>query len=225
MAASTSTAVDFAVSQDVSRVRAVVDRNTKEVKDYTSQYEDQYKLVEALDTDRNKPENKSVLDILTLRDSRLNATLIRESAAIAILANFHVTDKAVIQALATVAAASFVVLPTPATTTSPTITIDKKIMKRKLPKPRDNWKDASGKTHKVQLGAITIHKTVSILLWQMMDIVHVQSGGDSTPTLDLLLARLIPYATIEENITSYTVLGDTTDDAKLRSRGSAFRLY
>ncbi len=39
MAASTSTAVPFAVLDDVSRLRAVVDRSTKEVKDYTSQYE------------------------------------------------------------------------------------------------------------------------------------------------------------------------------------------
>ncbi len=66
MPASTSTAVPFAVLDDVSRLRAVVDRNTKEVKDYTTQYEDQYKLVEALGTDRNKPKNKSVHDILTL---------------------------------------------------------------------------------------------------------------------------------------------------------------
>jgi len=40
----------------------------------------------------------------------------------------------------------------------------------------------------------------------MMDIVHVQSGGGSTPTPDVLLARLIPYTIIVENITNYTVL-------------------
>ena len=81
MAASTSTAVNFAVCEDVSRLRAVLlDRNTKEVKDYTSQYSDPYKLVEALGTHRNTPENKSVLDILTLRDeSRLDASLVRDS--------------------------------------------------------------------------------------------------------------------------------------------------
>ena len=59
MAASTSTAVPFAVLEDVSRLRAVVDRSTKEVKDYTTQYEDQYKLVKALGTDRNKPETRA----------------------------------------------------------------------------------------------------------------------------------------------------------------------
>ena len=39
-----------------------------------------------------------------------------------------------------------------------------------------------------------------------MDIVHVQSGGGSTSTPEVLLARLIPYATIEENIAGYSVL-------------------
>ncbi len=108
---------------------------------------------------------------------------------------------------ATVAATASGVLPTPATTTSPTVIVDKKIMKRKLPEPRDGWKDASGKTHKVHLDAITFQKMLSILLWQMMDIVHAQSSGGSTPnTPDVLMARLIPYATIEENIASYIVL-------------------
>jgi len=79
-------------------------------------------------------------------------------------------------------------------------------MKRKLPEPRDGWKEASSNTHKVHLDAITFQNTLSIILWQMMDIVHVQSGGGSTPTSDVLRARLIPYTTIEENITNYTVL-------------------
>ena len=40
MAASTSTAVPSAKIDDGSRLRAVVDRTAKEVKDYTSQFED-----------------------------------------------------------------------------------------------------------------------------------------------------------------------------------------
>jgi hypothetical protein len=39
MAASTFSAVPSAVFDDVSRLRAVVDRSTKEVEDYTSEYE------------------------------------------------------------------------------------------------------------------------------------------------------------------------------------------
>ena len=50
------------------------------------------------------------------------------------------------------------------TTTAPTVATDKKIMKRKLPEPRDGWKDASVKTHKVHLDAITYHKTVPTIL-------------------------------------------------------------
>ena len=119
MAASTSTAVPSAVLEDVSRLRAVVDHSTKEVKDYTTQYEDQYKLVEVLGTDRSKSENKSVLDILTLREGRLDASLVKEADAIAILANFYTGNKAPIQAQAIATAAAFGVAPIPAT---PTVT-------------------------------------------------------------------------------------------------------
>ena len=58
----------------------------------------------------------------------------------------------------------------------------------------------------MHLDAITFKKTLSIMLWQLMDIVHVQSGGGSKPTQEVMLARLIPYATIEENIAGYSVL-------------------
>ena len=68
MAASTSTAVPSAQMDDGSRLRAVVDRTAMKVKDYTSQFEDQYHLVEALGIAMNLPENKSVLDILALRE-------------------------------------------------------------------------------------------------------------------------------------------------------------
>ncbi len=81
---------------DVSRLRAVVDHNTKEVEDYTTQYEDQCKLVEALGIDKNLPENKTVLDILTLRMSHLDKALDRETASIANLTNFRVAKEAAI---------------------------------------------------------------------------------------------------------------------------------
>ncbi len=84
MVATTSTAVPSAVFDDVSRLSAVVDRITKDVEDYSSQYEDQYKLVEALGNDKNKPENKNVLDILALRLSRLDKAQDREIKAITI---------------------------------------------------------------------------------------------------------------------------------------------
>ena len=83
MAASTSTAVPSAQIDDGSRLRAVVDRTAQEVKDYTSQFEDQYKLVEAIVTAMNLPENKSVLDILAIKERRLDAALVRENKAVA----------------------------------------------------------------------------------------------------------------------------------------------
>ena len=75
MAASTSTAISSAQDEDGARLRAVVDRTAKEVKNYTSQYEDQEKLVEALGAALNAPENKTVLDILALRERRLDTAI------------------------------------------------------------------------------------------------------------------------------------------------------
>jgi hypothetical protein len=138
MAASTSTAMPSAVFDDVSRLRAVVDRNTKEVEDYTTQCEDPCKLLEVLGTDRNKPENKSVLDILTLRMSRLDKALDRETAIIANLTKIRVAEEAVVNAqAAALATTSGIATTTTTTTTTPTVAANKKIMKRKLPEPRD----------------------------------------------------------------------------------------
>jgi hypothetical protein len=44
-------------------------------------------------------------------------------------------------------------------------------------------------------------------MWQMMDIIHHQSsGGSATSTPNMLLARLVPLDTIEQNMVSYLVL-------------------
>ncbi len=45
---SSSTAVPFAQGQDVSRLRAAVDRSSQEIKDYTQEYENHRAIVEAL---------------------------------------------------------------------------------------------------------------------------------------------------------------------------------
>jgi hypothetical protein len=56
--------VPFAQGRDAKRLRAVVDRIVIEVKDYTAQYKEQRKIVEALGTAQRAPENKGALDIL-----------------------------------------------------------------------------------------------------------------------------------------------------------------
>ena len=57
MVASTSTVVPYATDEHISLLRAVLGRTSQEVMDYTVQYEDQVKLVEALGTAMNAPEN------------------------------------------------------------------------------------------------------------------------------------------------------------------------
>ena len=68
----------------------MVDRAAKEVKDYTSHFEDHYKLMEALGTAMNLPENNNVLDILALRERRLDDALGRKNIAVANLIAFCV---------------------------------------------------------------------------------------------------------------------------------------
>ena len=82
MVASTSTVVPSAQDEDISLLRAVLGRTSQEVKDYTVQYEDQVKLVEALGTAVNAPENRATLDVLAMKERRLDAALIREANAI-----------------------------------------------------------------------------------------------------------------------------------------------
>ena len=82
MSASTSTTVPSAQDKDISLLRAILGRTSQEVKDYMVQYEDQVNLVQQLGIAVNEPENKPVLDILAMRERRLDATLAREANAI-----------------------------------------------------------------------------------------------------------------------------------------------
>ena len=65
MAASTSTEVH---DEDISLLRAVLGRTSREVKDYTVQYEDQAKVVEALGAAAGTPEYAAAIDVLAMRD-------------------------------------------------------------------------------------------------------------------------------------------------------------
>ena len=147
MAASTSNAVQFEQEEDGVLLRAILIRATHEVKDYTVQYEDHSKLVNNLGTVMNAPKNKNVLDVLAMRERRLDASLVRESNVVATLSHFCVAEKGALQAQSAAASAAL----TPPTGVVATTTIiapatsagasSKKIMKRKLPEPNDGWKD------------------------------------------------------------------------------------
>ena len=134
---SSSTAVPFAQGQDVSRLRAAVDKSSQETNDYLQEYEDHRAIVEALSAaEQAKPGNKSKIDILGMRERRLKATRLRETAAFFLLANCLIADNNAVQAQAAATAAT--ATPTVATTTPlTTTTAEKKIIKRKLPEPRD----------------------------------------------------------------------------------------
>ena len=107
MAASTSTAVPSTQDEDISLLRAVLGRTSQEVKGYTVQYEDQVNLVHQLGLAVNEPENKPVLDVLEMRERRLDATLARETNAIEKLNEFSVADKSASHAQSVAVAAAF----------------------------------------------------------------------------------------------------------------------
>ena len=98
MVASTSTAVPSTQNEDGSLQRAVLGRTTHEVKDYNAQLEDQCKITESLGTAFNAPENKSVLDILEMRERRLDAALDKEANATKNLTNYCIAEKSAVQA-------------------------------------------------------------------------------------------------------------------------------
>jgi len=109
MDASTSTVVPSAQDEDISMLRAVLGRTSQEVKDYTVQYEDHVKLVQPIGYTVNEPENKSVLDVLAMRERRLNAALARKANAIEKLVEFCVADKSVPHAQSAAATTAFAI--------------------------------------------------------------------------------------------------------------------
>jgi hypothetical protein len=149
MAASISTVQE----EDGVLIRAVVIRTVHEVKDSTTQYEDHCKLVNALGTALNAPENKSVFSILAMMERRLDAALVSGTNAIASFTNFCVAEKSVLHAQSAAATVAMAPLSDAVATTSTTVPStsnnisDKKMIKKKLPEMRDGWKDYSGKTH------------------------------------------------------------------------------
>jgi hypothetical protein len=184
-----------------------VDRSSQEIKDYTVEYEDQRAKVDALDAaERADPTNAHLFNILMVREGRLDAARTRETAALALLSNCLIahSSNAQAQAAATAAAA----LPAATNPLTTTTAAEKKNIKRKLPEPRDGFKDSTGKLHRAHSDAMSYHKAISAILWQITDIVHSQSipaGSVATPTPDVPLARLVPLSTIEDNIATYSL--------------------
>jgi hypothetical protein len=204
MATTRSTAVPFAQGQDVIRLCAAVDMPSQEIKDYTKEYEDQRAIVDALDNaEQADPRNTYIFNILTIREGKLDAARIRETTALSLLSNCLIAQSSAAQANAAPTAAT--ALPAATTTPLTTTSAKKKVIRRKLPEPRDGWKDSAGKLHRAHSDAMSYHKAISAILWQITDIVHSQSipaGSVVTPTPDVQLARLVPLAASRDGFKS-----------------------
>ena len=102
----------------IARLRVVVDRTTTEVNDYTVQYEERRKVVEALGATQSAPKNKRALDVLELRERRLDAARLRKFVAISNLSNRCIADNNALQEQAVAAASAIAPSTFVATTTS-----------------------------------------------------------------------------------------------------------
>ena len=103
---------------------------------------------------QSAPENKGALDVLALRKRRLDAARLREVVAIGNLSNYCIAVSSALHAQVTSAAAAIAPRNGAVATSVPSTSIgnpDIKIMKRKLPEPRDGWKDSAGKTHRITM--------------------------------------------------------------------------
>jgi hypothetical protein len=145
MDTSTSTAVTFAQGQDDAWIRVVVDRTTREVKDYVVIYKDQRQVVEALDAAQFDSTNKSSLEVLDIRERRLEAARVRDVIGMSNLTICLIADNSASDAQATAIMAANVVPAVSAATSATTYSVaEKKIIKRKLPEPRDGWRNSAG---------------------------------------------------------------------------------
>ncbi len=137
MTTTNTSAVPFAQGQDVVRLRAAVNKASHDIKDYTKEYEDPRAIVEALSTaEQAEPGNKALIDILLMREKKLEAAHTRETTTLALISNCLIAESSAVQAQAVATAA--MALPAATTTTPLTTTpAEKKIIKRKLPEPRD----------------------------------------------------------------------------------------
>ncbi len=127
---------------------------TLEVKDYTINYDDHLKIVDTfaeLQAPSKRIRSKRSIATLSINERerrRLDAARVIEANSVSNLGTCRIEDKIAVhaQAVALTAAlappaivATTPILPAPPATS---VTPENKIMKRRLPEPRDGWKDS-----------------------------------------------------------------------------------
>ena len=71
--------------------------SAQEIKDYNQEYEDYRAIAEALSAaELTEPANKPKIDILGVRERRLEAARLRETSALALLANCLMADNSAV---------------------------------------------------------------------------------------------------------------------------------
>jgi hypothetical protein len=86
---------------------------------------------------------------------------------------------------------------------------DNKSMKRKLKEP-DEWKDHVGKTHLKHVQAFTACKSMSALLWKLLDKYREEmkdNGEEAATSKDVRLSELLKHADLMDTVDNMSVRG------------------
>ena len=107
---------------------------------------------------------------------------------------------------------------------------DRKFIKRKLPEPKDGWKDQSGKTHRRHLDMMSYHKFMSKILWQLLDSLrkaaelNPEQYSEEDRAKGVKLARLLTLEDLDQRIDEFSVR-QLLEMALNRLHESAHELY
>ena len=178
-------------NREVEQLRAFIDETTAEVADARDKFKHQEDLCEAYGGDSTAVGFAAA----GLRADKLEARLIaararQETAYNRYAATVESTNKTV------------AVIARKASDKEVDVKVkDNKFLKRKLKEP-DEWKDHQGKTHKKHLLAFTACKSMSAILWRLLDY-HVRAADpddEKESSKEVRLAELHTHADLIEKM-------------------------
>jgi hypothetical protein len=170
-----------------------VDQATAEAVDLRNKFERQEELVEAFGEEVNAPGAKLAQARAEKLETRLIAAMARQDAA---YNRYAATVESVNKR-------TVVVSKSTAGKGKEAAKIeDDKLLKRKLKEP-DEWVDNVGKTHQKHLQAFTTCKSLSEILWRLLDVFRLSmanSGNPETIDKDVRLGEFYAHKALMDRI-------------------------
>jgi hypothetical protein len=188
----------FAENRDIEHLRTFVDQTIADAADLRNKFERQEELVETFGEEVNAPGAKLARTRANKLETRLIAAMARQDAAY----NRYAAT------VGSVNKTTVVVSKSAAGKGKETAkTEDGKLLKRKLKEP-DEWVDSAGKTHQKHLQAFTSCKSLSEILWRMLDAFRLSmanSGDMEAIEKDVRLGELYTHKALMDRIDEMSV--------------------